>query len=152
LRAANNSAVCFEKSLATSASILACLEDVDSLGAVGWRGDVRLSFYVRPGGGLEGLYAKTCCKDFAGLPLRVGALVPGADAYKSAGYLLPSSSHTAAAGDVITLAAYECAPTSPRDQAVVVAQAILAVDCFLTILARIESALLAAITDLHRSA
>lgn len=152
-RAANNSAMCFEKSLAASASILACLEDVDSLGAAGWSGDVPLSFYVRPGGGLDEFYAKTCCKDLAGLQLRVGALVPGVDAYKRSGYLLPSSSHTVAGlGDVITLTVYECAPTSPTDQAVVVAQAILAVDCFLTILACVESALVAAITDLHRAA
>lgn len=151
-RPALKSHACFEKAITSSATVIACLEDIDDLGASGWYGDIGLSFYIRPGPALAEHYVKTCCKRHLALPLRLGGLVPGLDAYKSGIYfLVPTSLHCCSAGDVVTLVVYEATASSQEEIARVVAHVGLAVSCFLALFALVEPALTAAVIDLDQT-
>lgn len=150
-RPALKSHACFEKAIAPSATAVACLEGIDDLGASGWRGDVGLSFYIRPSPTLEEHYIKTCCKGHLALPLRLGSLVPGLDAYKAGTYFLASSVRSGSVGDVVTLGVYDAPASSQEAQVRVVAHVGLVVSCFLALFALVEPALTAAVIELDQT-
>lgn len=143
---------CFKKVLGNSALVFACLDDIPRLGSIGWRGQVRLSFFVRAGGGLEESYQATCCLGAAGLPLRIAGLAPGLEAYTNGAYLLPSNIQATEASEVITLTVYEAAPNSAQGLALVLGQLGMAVDCNLTFFRAVENSLAAACAELAGSA
>jgi hypothetical protein len=147
-RPSRSGSVCFEKSLTQSAAALVCLEEIDRLGTTGGFGEVRLSFYVRPGGDVSEAYVRTCGKGLTGLPLRLAGLAPGLIAYSDGGYLLPSSVVETAHGDIVTLTVWEEASTA-KHQALALSQLALVLGCFLAFFAAVESALALACADLH---
>ena len=143
---------CFKKVLGNAARVFACLDDIPRLGSVGWRGEVRLSFFVRADGGLEESYQRTCCLGAAGLPLRIAGLAPGLEAYANGAYLLPSNIQTTEASEVITLTVYEAVPNSAQGLAQVLGQLGMVVDCYLTFFRAVEKSLVAACAEFAGSA